>query len=176
MRTSLFCFFVTASLAMGQDNPFSAFNQRGFNQLKTWLLASAEKMPEAEYAFRPAETVRTFGQVLGHVADEQYRFCSAVLEETNPAPKIQQTKTTKADLIPALRDALAYCGKAYTAINDAAASQTVKMFGGMPKPVVLTANNMHLAEHYGNLVVYLRMKNLVPPSSEPRPQPQPKKQ
>lgn len=89
MRNSLFCLLVTTGLAMGQDNPFSAFIQRGFKQLKTWLLASAEKMPEAEYAFRPAETVRTFGQALGHVADEQYRFCFAVLEETNPAPKIQ---------------------------------------------------------------------------------------
>jgi hypothetical protein len=61
-------------------------------------------------------------------------------------------------------------------MTDASATQTVKLFGGdMPKPVVLTVNNMHTVEHYGNLITYLRLKNIVPPSSEPVSQPQPKK-
>jgi uncharacterized damage-inducible protein DinB len=174
MRTLLICLLVPASVAVAQDNPFSAFNKRAYGQMKTWLLASAEKMPAENYSFKPTDAVRSFGQVVGHVADAQYLFCSVALGEKNPAPKIEQTKTSKADLIAALKDAFAYCDKAYDGMTDASATQMVKLFGGdMPKPVVLTVNDMHASEHYGNLVVYLRLKDIVPPSSEPAPQPQP---
>jgi uncharacterized damage-inducible protein DinB len=173
MRTLLICLLVPAAV-VAQDNPFSAFNKRAYGQMKTWLLASAEKMPAENYSFKPTDAVRSFGQVVGHVADAQYLFCSVALGEKNPAPKIEQTKTSKADLIAALKDAFAYCDKAYDGMTDASATQMVKLFGGdMPKPVVLTVNDMHASEHYGNLVVYLRLKDIVPPSSEPAPQPQP---
>jgi uncharacterized damage-inducible protein DinB len=177
MRTLLMCLLATATVALAQDNPFSAFNKLAYGQMKVWLLGSAEKMPEENYSFKPTDAVRSFGQVVGHVADAQYLFCSAVLGEKNPALKIEQTKTSKADLITALKDAFAYCGKAYDGMTDASATQTVKFFGGdMPKPILLTANNLHLAEHYGNLVTYMRLKNIVPPSSESSGvQPQPKK-
>jgi len=176
MRKLLICLLVTAAVAVAQDNPFSAFNKRAYGQMKIWLLGSAEKMPEENYSFKPTDAVRSFGQVVGHVADAQYLFCSVALGEKNPAPKIEQTKTSKADLIAALKDAFAYCDKAYDGMTDASATQMVKLFGGdMPKPIVLTVNDMHASEHYGNLVVYLRLKNIVPPSSEPAPQPQPKK-
>jgi len=144
--------------------------------LKDVLLRSAEKMPAENYSFKPTDAVRSFGQVLGHVADSQYYFCSTALGEKDPDPKIEQTKTSKADLIGALKGAFAYCDKAYDGMTDAAATQTVKLFGGdKPKPVVLTINNMHTVEHYGNIITYLRLKNIVPPTSEPRSQPQPKK-
>ena len=124
----------------------------------------------------PSAAVRSFGQIVGHVADAQYLFCSIVLGEKNPAPKIEQSKTSKADLIAALKDAFAYCDKAYDGMTDASAVQMVKLFGGdAPKLFVLTANNMHNLEHYGNLVTYMRLKNIVPPTSEPGFQPQPKK-
>ena len=166
MRTLLICLLVPAAVAVAQDNPFSAFNKRAYGQMKTWLLASAEKMPAENYSFKPTDAVRSFGQVVGHVADAQYLFCSAALGEKNPAPKIEQTKTSKADLIAALKDAFAYCDKAYDGMTDASATQMVKLFGGdMPKPVVLTVNDMHASEHYGNLVVYLRLKGHVPPST-----------
>lgn len=176
MRRLLICLLVPAALAMGQDNPFSTFNKRAFGQMKIWVLGSAEKMPEGNYSFKPTDAVRSFGQVVGHVADAQYLFCSIALGEKNPAPKIEQTKTSKGELIGALKDAFAYCDKAYDGMTDGDASQTVKLFGSdMPKPVVLTVNDMHLSEHYGNLVTYLRMKNIVPPSSDSAPQPPPKK-
>jgi uncharacterized damage-inducible protein DinB len=176
MRTLLACLLVPATVAVAQDNPFSAFNKRAYGQMKTWLLGSAEKMPEENYSFQPTPAVRSFGQILGHVADAQYMFCSVALGEENPALKIGAAKTSKADLIAALKGAFAYCDKAYDTMTDAAVTQTVKLFGGdMPKPIVLTVNDMHLVEHYGNLVTYLRLKNIVPPSSEPAAQPQPKK-
>ena len=133
-------------------------------------------MPEENYNFKPTDAVRSFGQIVGHVADAQYIFCSIVLGEKNPAPKIEQTKTSKADLIAALKDAFANCDKAYNGMTDASATQMVTLFGGdTPKLGVLTVNNMHTVEHYGNLVTYMRLKNIVPPTSEPGFMAQPKK-
>lgn len=168
--------------AVAQSNPVSEFNKEAYSRMKLWLLRSAEKVPEENYNFKPTEAVRSYGQILGHVADAQYLFCSAALGEKNPAPHIEKTKTSKADLIASLKNAFAYCDKAYDGMTDAAGAQTVKFFGGdMAKLNVLTANLMHDAEHYGNLVTYMRLKNIVPPSSEqasqspPQPQPKPKK-
>ena len=175
-RTLLICLLAPSAIAVAQDNPLSAFNRVAYGQVKSWVLASAEKMPEENYSYKPTDAVRSFGQLVGHVGDAQYVFCSVVLGEKNPTPKIEQTKTSKADLTAALKDAFAYCDKAYNAMTDAVAPQTVKFFtGDTPKLGVLSVNISHTAEHYGNLVTYMRLKNIVPPSSEPRPQPQPKK-
>jgi len=158
------------------DNPLSTFNKYAYARVKDILLRSAEKMPEENYNSKPIDTVRSYGQIVGHVADAQYMFCSIALGEKNPAPKIEQSKTSKADLIAALKDAFAYCDKAYDGMTDASAAQMVKLFGNdAPKLGVLTVNNMHNMEHYGNLVTYMRLKNIVPPSSEPASPPQPKK-
>ncbi len=185
LQTLLACLLAPAAVVLAQDkpaapaaqaNPLSAFNKRAYGQVKDWLLRSAEKMPEENYSFKPAETVRSFGQMVGHVADAQYLFCSAVLGEKNPALKIEQTKTSKADLINALKEAVTYCDKAYNGLNDESAAQLVKFFGGdTPKLSVLSVNIAHASEHYGNLVTYMRLKNVVPPSSEPVTPAPPKK-
>jgi len=169
-----------ASTSKGEQaspaNPFSTYNKIFYARMKTILVSSAEKMPEENYNFKPTEAVRSYGQIVGHVADAQYNFCSMALGETNPGLKIEQTKTTKADLVAALKDALAYCDKAYDGMTDASSLQTVKMFGmDMPKFGVLNINNAHDMEHYGNLVTYMRLKNVVPPTSEQPPTPPQKK-
>jgi len=174
LRTLLICLLAPAAIALAQENPFSAYNKDVYKGVKDIILRSAEKMPEENYTFKPTEAVRSYGQILGHVADAQYLFCSLVLGEKNPDPKIEQTKTSKADLIAALKDAFAYCDKAYDGMTDASGAQMVKFFGGdTPKLGVLSVNSMHTVEHYGNLVTYMRLKNIVPPTSEPKPQPQP---
>ncbi len=187
LRTLLMWLVATAAVALSQEppkpavplspaNPLSAFNKDVYAGVKGILLRSADKMPEESYNFKPTDAVRSYGQIIGHVADAQYIFCSIVLGEKNPSPKIEQTKTSKADLIAALKDAFAYCDKAYDGMTDASATQMVQLFGGdTPKLGVLSANNMHTLEHYGNLVTYMRMKNIVPPTSEPGFMPQPKK-
>ena len=149
-------------------NTLSEHTRVAYRYVKSVLLRSAEMMPEESYTYRPTEKVRTFGRIVGHVADAQYIFCSAVLGEKNPLPKVEQTKSSKADLIAALKAAGAYCDKAYDGMTDASATEMVKlMMGDMPKLFALTANNLHSIEHYGNLITYLRMKDLVPPSSDP---------
>jgi uncharacterized damage-inducible protein DinB len=153
-----------------QPNPLSTFNKFAYARVKTILVSSAEKMPEENYNFKPTDAVRSYGQIVGHVADAQYMFCSVALGEKNPGLKIEQTKTTKADLVAALKDAVAYCDKAYDSMTDASGSQMVKLFDvDMPKLGVLNVNNMHDMEHYGNLVTYMRLKNIVPPTSEQPP-------
>ena len=158
------------------SNPFSTYNKIFYARMKTILVASAEKMPEENYNFKPTEAIRSYGQIVGHLADAQYNFCSMALGETNPGLKIEETKTTKADLVAALKGALAYCDKAYDSMTDASGTQTVKLFGmDMPKFGVLNINNAHDMEHYGNLVTYMRLKNIVPPTSEQAPPAQQKK-
>ena len=84
-------------------------------------------MPEQNYSFKPTPEVRSFGQLVGHVADAQYGFCSTATGEPNPMKAIEKTKTSKADLVVALKDAVAYCNKAYAGMTDAQGSQTVKL-------------------------------------------------
>lgn len=159
-----------AAATVTNENPLSAYNKKVWGGVKDTILRSAEKMPEENYSFKPTEAVRSFGQILGHIADAQYLFCSSVIGEKNPAPNIEKTKTSKADLSAALTEAFAYCDKAYAGITDANGGQTVKFFGqDVPKMGVLNVNSLHTIEHYGNLITYLRLKNIVPPTSEPKP-------
>ena len=155
--------------AQSTSDPLSAGNKGIYNMVKNNLVKAAEKMPEENYSFKPTPEVRSFGQIVGHVADAQYLFCSVVLGEKNPAPGIEKSKTTKADLVKALNDGFAYCDKAYNAMTDAQAAEMVKFFGqDRAKLTVLSFNSAHNDEHYGNLVTYMRIKGLVPPSSEQR--------
>jgi uncharacterized damage-inducible protein DinB len=170
----LICLLALPAAALAQDNPLSTFNKGAYARVKDILLRSAEKMPEENYKFKPTEAVRSYGQIVGHLADAQYIFCSIALGEKNPAPNIEKTKTSKADLIAALKEGFAYCDKAYDGMTDASGAQIVKLFGNdAPKFGALEVNNMHNLEHYGNLVTYMRLKNIVPPSSEAPPQAQP---
>jgi uncharacterized damage-inducible protein DinB len=149
------------------SNPLSGGARYMYNLSKNDVLKSAQEMPEADYSFQPVGTVRTFGQLVGHVADAQYEFCSAVVGDGKQPPGIEKSKTSKADLIQALQDAFAYCDQAYKSMTDAHAADIVKFFGhDSAKLTVLTFNVTHNMEHYGNMVTYLRIKGLVPPSSQ----------
>ena len=168
MPTFLICLIAPVTVALADDSPLSANNKFMYGAVKKILLRSAEQVPEENYSFKPTEAVRSFGQIVGHVADSQYYFCSVALGEKSPDPKIEKTKTSKADLIAALKDSFAYCDKAYDAMTDVSATQKVKFMGNeTPKLGVLTVNNMHTMEHYGNLITYMRLKNIVPPTSDP---------
>ncbi len=140
------------------------------------VLKSAEMLPEADYSFKPVATVRSFGDLFGHVAGSEYMFCAAALGEAPKAEDdIEKTVKTKAGLIAALKGAAAYCDKAY-AMSDADAGGMTKLFGSdNSKYFALMLNAAHVDEHYGNLVTYLRMKGMVPPSSQQAPPPPPVK-
>jgi uncharacterized damage-inducible protein DinB len=189
VRMVVLCLLVPAGVAFAQDkagqekpavtaeNPLTSWNKIAYTRVRGILVRSAEKMPEENYSFKPVDTVRSYGQIVGHLADAQYEFCSMALGEKSPGLDIEHTKTSKADLIAALNTAFAYCDKAYGSMTDASATETIKLFGNdAPRMSALIVNNMHNMEHYGNLVTYMRMKGIVPPSSEHAPAPpQPKK-
>src|SRR5579872_2652648 len=167
---SIFALPVIAQEKQTSVNPLSAFTKGVYGFQKGILIRSAEKMPEENYSFKPVDTVRSYGQIIGHLADAQYLFCSLAMGEKGPGLDIEHTKTSKADLIAALNTAFAYCDKAYDSITDASATQTIKLFGNdAPRMSALIVNNMHNMEHYGNLVTYMRIKGIVPPSSEQPP-------
>ena len=135
------------------------------------LAEAAEAMPADEYAFKPTPEVRSFGQVIGHVAFGNFLFCAMAKGEPPPsATNYERTATDKAALVKALRDSLAYCDDVYAATTDANFSQLIKVPG--PKGATessrgsaLVFNTTHNNEHYGNLVVYMRLKGHVPPST-----------
>ena len=159
-----------AALAQTPDlKSVSGYPKMVQKQVTAWIERAAEKMPEEEYAFKPDPASRSFGQILGHIADAGYLFCSTVLGESSPSPGIEKTKTTKAELRAALHDAFTYCNRAYDALTDAGANETVKAFGQERNKLgALWFNASHNLEHYGNLVVYMRLKGIVPPSSDPK--------
>lgn len=159
----------TSAFAQAAANPLSDTTRMMYGVMKEqMLIAAAEKMPEETYRFKPVDAVRTYGQIVGHLADMQYTFCSVALGEKNPALRVEQTKASKAELVGALKEAIKYCDRAYDALTDASAIQPRKMGPNeMPLLSVLHTNMTHAALHYGNLVTYLRMNNIVPPSSEP---------
>src|SRR5437879_4252600 len=160
LRLMVLCLAVPAGVALAQDkatqekpmvsqDPLSTWNKFAYARVKDVLLKSAEKMPEENYSFKPVDTVRSYGQIVGHVADAQYAFCSLALGEKNPAPDIEHTKTSKADLIATLNTAFAYCDKAYGGMTDATAVQTIKLFGyDAPRLGAPTGNKLHALEHY----------------------------
>jgi uncharacterized damage-inducible protein DinB len=159
-----------AALAQTPDlKSVSGYPKMVQKQVTAWIERAAEKMPEEEYAFKPDPASRSFGQILGHIADADYLFCSTVLGESNPSPGIEKSKTTKSELRAALHDAFTYCNRAYDALTDAGANETVKAFGQERNKLgALWFNASHNLEHYGNLVVYMRTKGVVPPSSDPK--------
>jgi uncharacterized damage-inducible protein DinB len=153
--------------AQAAPGPWSTTVKSGWGGLKKNLAASAALMGDADYGFKPAPTVRTFGQVIGHLANDHYLICSAAKGEKNPQAGTDFEKTTgKAALVKALQDSIAYCDGVYDTMTDAKGVEVIEMFGGKyPRLGALTINVSHSSEHYGNLVTYLRVKGLVPPSS-----------
>lgn len=180
LKHSVYSLVLCSLCAFGQaagstDNPLSGGIKAAYGIAKNNLTKAAAKMPEENYSFKATPDVRSFGQLVGHVSDANYTFCSAVLGEKPPVSGIEKTKTAKAELVEALSASFRYCDKAYDGMTDANAAELVKFFGNdRPKLAILAFNNMHDYEHYGNIVTYMRLKGIVPPSSEPRPDAAPK--
>jgi uncharacterized damage-inducible protein DinB len=156
-------------------NPITASEKGFYGFVSGAVVAAAQKMPEENYSFKPTPEVRSFGQLVGHVADASYMFCSQAIGEATPVTGIEKTKTSKADLVAALKDGVAYCNKAFDSMTDAKGSEMVKLFNfNIAKLTVFSINTAHTDEHYGNMVTYLRLKGIVPPTSENQPAPAPK--
>ncbi len=151
-----------------QNNPFTDDARQTYALVKPNLLKAAEKMPEEDYSFRTVPEVRTFGEMIAHVADGQLLMCAVVKGEKVTADA--RSKKSKAGLIAALKASFDYCDPIYASITDAAASAKVRWARwDMSKLGLLTWNIEHDNEMYGIIGAFLRIKGIVPPSSEGRP-------
>jgi hypothetical protein len=148
--------------AAAQSNPITADARTDYVSVKKVLLISADMMPADNYSFRTTPQVRTFGELVAHVADAQIAICSVARGESKTGSA--KGKTSKADLVAALKASFDYCDPVYDSMTDALGAQVVKLFGNdRTKLGVLFFNNTHDNETYGTMVAYLRIKGRVPP-------------
>ena len=156
----------TSAPAAASDNASVAAVQQMWGMLTNYITQAAQDMPEDKYAYRPTPEVRSFGELIGHVAGAQHLICGTALGEPPRAEdEIEKTVHGKDALIQALKQASEHCARAY-AQTDAATRAPVKLFGmDMTRFHALVLNATHNGEHYGNIVTYLRINGMVPPSS-----------
>lgn len=143
--------------------------QRSYNQMKRFITAQAERMPEAEYAFRPTADVKTFGQLMGHIADYNYVFCAPARGGVNPmAGTSLESRPTKKELLDVLAASFAFCDEAFMNLTDATALEMVTQGQNQAtRAGSLVAVLVHGYEEYGYTAVYARMRGVVPPSTAP---------
>ena len=170
VTTAIACVLAAAVPLAQSANPISDGIRSQWSGAKRNLQQSSEMMPEGSYDYRPVDGVRNFGEILAHLAGASYVFCAAAKGEKTPFAEdhFEKTAKTRADIIKATSDSIAYCDAAFTALTDASAAQLVPQpfgQGQTPRVAVLVGQLGHVNEHYGNLVTYFRINGIVPPSS-----------
>ena len=153
----LCCLLLSASMSFAQSTPEKAPDtstelRNAFNEVNEWVTKAAEMVPADKYNYRPVDTVRTFGQLIAHVTDSYNYFCAhGVGNKVEWTTPIEKGTTDKDTLLPKLKEAVGKCNAAYSSGN------------GQFRP--LFTNVGHTSLHYGNIITYMRMMGLKPPSS-----------
>jgi len=160
---------LTAATARAQNaNPLTANVKVQLGAITGFVIRSAEKVPEDLYSFRATPDVRSMAELYGHVADALFAMCSTAAGAKPPRTGIEKAVTGKVALIAALKEGVSYCNTVIDGMTDQKGTEAVPFyFGPTPRLSVLYFSVTHTYEHYGNLVTYMRLKNIVPPSSEP---------
>jgi uncharacterized damage-inducible protein DinB len=160
---------VTPAVSLAQNaNPLTANAKVQFGALTGFVIRSAEKVPDDLYSFRATPEVRSMAELFGHVADALFSMCSTAGGAKPPRTGIEKAVKAKSELIAALKEGVSYCNTVFDDMNDQKGAEAVPfVFGPTPRLSVLYFAVTHTYEHYGNLVTYMRLKNIVPPSSEP---------
>lgn len=170
---TLMTFAAGSALVFGQAKPAADPLIRSshtlFTNVSDYVMRSADKIPENLYAYRPTPEVRTIGQLFGHIADASNHICAAAIGGTQAPGSVEKTAKTKAELIAALKREFAACEAIYSKLTPSSALQTVEFEGmKLTRVAAMDYEAIHTSEHYGNLVTYMRMNKIVPPSSEPK--------
>jgi uncharacterized damage-inducible protein DinB len=169
LAAAVVALFVPTS-ALAQSNPFTDAAKAQFAQIKNNVVRTAEKVPEDLYAFKPTPEVRSLGQLLAHIADGNFGICGAGsgMKPTMSGIEKSTGGNGKAEIQKALAASFEFCESAWASMDNTKSPEVVKTFlGTQPRFSVLSFNTSHVWEHYGNLVTYMRLKGIVPPSSEP---------
>jgi uncharacterized damage-inducible protein DinB len=156
------------TVALNAQNPLSSDLKNSYTGIKGTITKAADEMADADYSFKASPMERTYGEIVGHIADVQFALCGNAKGEQKKSDS--GSKTSKADLTAALKASFDYCDGVYDSLTDADATSMVTLFGPRKatKLAVLNFNIAHDNEMYGQMVVYLRIKGLVPPSSQRR--------
>ncbi len=156
-----------ANAQQGMPNPIAAPNPLTTtlsifrSNMQDKIMKSAEAMPESKYSYRPTKDVRSFAEILTHVADISYILCSNVKGEGNPATAA--AKVSKTEIMAYLKGSFDYCDGVYSGFTDGHLNDAADFWGAKTnKMFVLTQVGNHDALHYGNLVTYLRLNGLAP--------------
>ena len=154
--------------AFQAPDPAVASIKGTFDLVRGNILKAAAQVPDDLYTFKPTPDVRSMGALFGHIADANFMICGAASGEKPTMSGIEKEKTTKKDLVAALEASFKFCESAFAGLTAARANETIKFFlpGTHTRLGVLAFNNAHDFEHYGNVVTYMRLKGLVPPSSQ----------
>ena len=157
--------------AGGTAQPIAQAMRQAWDGVRLNIKESADLMTEANYGFKPTADVRSFGQILAHLAGANYVFCAAAKGEKAPhaEDEFEKAATTRASIIKALGESLTYCDAAFASMDDKKLGEMIDMPFGMPRAAraaALQSEISHMNEHYGNLVTYFRLKSIVPPSSK----------
>jgi uncharacterized damage-inducible protein DinB len=167
VSVSVLASLANAQIAPNMPNPIAAPNPLTTtlsifrSNMQDKIMNAADTMPESKYSYRPTKDVRSFGEILTHVADISYYLCSNMKGVAPPAPA--SGKTSKTELIVYLKASFDYCDGAYSGFTDAHLNEPANFWGhATNKMFILTQLANHDALHYGNLVTYLRLNGLVP--------------
>jgi len=158
--------FLSTPIALDAQEPLIDSLRWLFHRTSGTVMDTAEMLDETMYAFRPTDEVRSVGEILAHVAFSQFQFCAAAAGERNPnSENFEETRTTREPIIEALRRGFAYCDEVFDRTTDADAARPVNFLGPNTAAGVLAFNSAHVYSHYGNLVTYMRLRGIVPPTS-----------
>jgi uncharacterized damage-inducible protein DinB len=145
----------------GAPNPLTTTLSIFRSNMQDKIMKSAEAMPESKYSYRPTKDVRSFGEIVTHVADISYYLCSNAKGEAPPA--MSAAKSSKTEIIAHLKGSFDYCDSVYSGFTDAHLNDPADFWGHKTnKMFILTQVGNHDALHYGNLVTYLRLNGLEP--------------
>ena len=153
--------------AFQAPDPAVASIKGTFDLVKGNILKAAAQVPDDLYAFKPTPDVRSMGALFAHIADANFMICAAASGDKPTMSGIEKEKTAKTDVVAALEASFTFCESAFTGMTGARANETVKFMlpGTHTRLGILAFNNAHDFEHYGNVVTYMRLKGMVPPSS-----------
>ena len=151
------CLLLSVTAALGQSTPAKTPDvatevRKGFEEVNGWVMTAADTVPADKYSYRPTDSVRTFGELIAHITDSYNYFCAhAVGNKVEWVTPIEKGATDKDTLLPKLKEAVGRCNTAY-----ASGSSSFRP---------LFTNIGHTSLHYGNIITYMRMMGLKPPSS-----------
>jgi hypothetical protein len=166
-----------AAGAVPEKPTFASVYDHTLSGLEKEVVEAAEAMPEDKFDFAPTgpgefKGVRTFAMQVKHLAVANYAFGSAILQEKPPIPlggaNGPDNITSRADILKYLKDSFSYAHKALATINESnVLTPTKGPFGDRPTTRLAMATSIlaHPFDHYGQMVIYLRMNGIIPPAS-----------